>query len=134
MDQISDTLKFLFLAFRAEAIAGRKMGGAGLNFPDLVALYAISQAPEGRISGVDLVERIGLTDSYLSRLLGPLEKMNVIKKEPHGKSFDVVITPTGKVLFESTLKFAELRCADLIPENQKGELGRIILFLESMRP
>src|SRR5579864_1659884 len=121
MTKLTSRLKFLMLIFKTSAIAGRKFSGQGLGFGDLAVLYAISQSPEGKARPTDLAEAVGLTASGVTRLLIPLEKIGVVKREAHerdSRSSYVVITKSGKELFENALKLAELRANDFMPEEQ----------------
>jgi len=79
--KISNQLKFLMQLSKTEAVVSRKLSAQGLGFGDLAVLYAISAAPEGKIRRVDLAQAVGLTASGVTRLLVPLEKIGVIKRE-----------------------------------------------------
>ena len=135
MNQASDKFKFLMLIFKTGVIIGRKFSGQGLSFADLAILYAIDQAPEGKIRSTELAEQVGLPASGLTRLLNPLEKIGIVKIEAYGRdvraSF-VVMTESGKGLFGNALKFAEMRCADLIPEEQEKKLELANTLLRSI--
>lgn len=117
MSKISDKLKFFMLTFKMAAVAGRKFSGQGLGFADLAVLYSISQSPEGKIRPTDLADQVGLTASGVTRLLIPLEKIGVVKRESHerdGRVSYVIMTKSGKELFENALKLAEMRCEDIL--------------------
>lgn len=135
MNKISDKLKFLFLLSKADAVISRKLHGQGLGFGDLAVLYAISQAPDGRIRRIDLAEQVGLTASGVTRLLIPLEKIGVIKREAHERDARVsyaIMTRPGKQLFEDSLKWAELKCNDLMPEAEANKIEQATALLESV--
>lgn len=135
MNKISNKLKFLMLIFKTGAVAGRKFSGQGLGFGDLAVLYAISQAPEGKIRRTDLAEAVGLTASGVTRLLVPLEKIGVVKREAHerdARASYVVMTKAGKELFENALALAEMRCADLIPDEQAKNIEAVNTLLSSI--
>lgn len=135
MTQVSDKLKFLMLLSRTGAAVSRKLHGQGLGFGDLAVLYAISQAPEGKIKRVDLAEQVGLTASGVTRMLIPLEKIGVIKREAHDRDARVsfaIMTRPGKQLFEDSLKWAELKAADLIPETQAKKIPQASELLENI--
>jgi len=131
--KISNKLEFLFTLAKADAIVSRKIGGQGLGFGDLAVLYAISQAPEGRIRRIDLAEQVGLTASGVTRLLIPLEKIGVIKREAHERDARVsyaTLTKAGKELFTDTLKTVERKCDDLITAEQTKNLESASKILE----
>ena len=135
MTKITSKLKFLMLIAKAGAVAGRKFSGQGLGFGDLAVLYAISQAPEGKIRRTDLADEVGLTASGVTRLLIPLEKIGVVKRQAHerdARASYVVMTKSGKELFENALKLAEMRSHDLISEEQAKKLDQINELLENV--
>lgn len=123
------------LLAKTDAIVSRKLSGQGLGFGDLAVLQAISQAPEGKIRRTDLAEAVGLTASGVTRLLVPLEKIGVVKREAHerdGRVSYVTITKSGKELFADTLKDIEQKCEELIPEHQKSKLEQASALLEAI--
>lgn len=132
--KLSNKLKFLMEVSKAEAIISRKFSGQGLGFGDLAVLFAISQSPDGKIRRVDLAEEVGLTASGVTRLLIPLEKIGVVKREINERDARVsyvMLTKSGKQLFEDSLKWVEEKCDDLIPdsETKKLELASQLLSL-----
>ena len=135
MAKISDKLKFLMQMSKAESLISRKLSGQGLGFGDLAVLCAINQAPEGKIRRVDLAEQVGLTASGVTRLLVPLEKIGVIQREIHERDARVSyakMTRAGRELFEDSLKYAEMKCNDLIPEDQAKKIQPASELLESI--
>ena len=75
MNKIGNKLKFLMVLSKTEAKISRKLSGQGLGFGDLAVLYAISQAPEGKIRRRGFGRTGGLTASGVTRILIPLEKI-----------------------------------------------------------
>jgi DNA-binding MarR family transcriptional regulator len=133
--KISDKLKFLLALSKTEGLVSRKLHGHGLGFGDLAVLYAISQAPEGKIRRIDLAEAVGLTASGVTRLLIPLEKIGVIRREIHERDARVsyaIMTRPGKQLFEDSIKWAELKADDLIPQEQEKKIEPASALLESI--
>ncbi len=120
---------------KTQSTVSRKLSGQGLSFGDLAVLYAISQAQEGKIRRIDLAEQVGLTASGVTRLLIPLEKIGIIKRQAHERDARVsftLLTHAGKELLEDSLKWAEMKCEDLIPEDQAKKIDQASLLLESM--
>ena len=121
MKSVSPKLNFLFLLNRASASVSRRIGGHGLSLGDLAVLYAISQAPEGKIRRIDLAEQVGLTASGVTRVLIPLERMGVVKREAHPRDARVsyaALTRGGKELFQDSLKLVELKCDEAVPDSR----------------
>jgi DNA-binding MarR family transcriptional regulator len=135
MNKISNKLKFLMLLSKTEAKISRKLSGQGLGFGDLAVLWAISQAPEGKIRRVDLAEQVGLTASGVTRILIPLEKIGVIQREIYERDARVSfakMTKAGRQLFEDSLKCVEEKCDDVIPKNQAKKIEQASELLESI--
>ena len=135
MEKISNKLKFLMQLSKTESVISRKLSGQGLGFGDLAVLYAISQARKGKIRRIDLAEQVGLTASGVTRLLIPLEKTGVIRREIHARDARVsfaIMTRPGRQLFEDSIKWMELKCEDLIPEGQAQKLEAASQLLESI--
>lgn len=113
----------------------RKLNGQGLGFGDLAVLFAISQAPDEKIRRTDLAEAVGLTASGVTRLLVPLEKIGVVKREAHERDARVsyaTITKSGKELFENSLRDIERKAEELIPDHQKSNLHAATQLLENL--
>ncbi len=125
--KVSKKTEFLMKLAKAVSIIARKLGGMGLGFGDLAVLYAISQSPEGRIRRVDLAEAVGLTASGVTRLLVPLEKIGVVKREANkydARVSYVAMTKSGKELFENTLKWVEMKVDEMIPDGHLKKLDQ----------
>lgn len=135
MNKISDNLKFFLLMSKANAVMARHFSSQGLSFGDLAILYAISQAPEERIRRVDLASELGLTASGVTRLLIPLEKIGVIKREANERDARVsytTLTASGKRMLNDSLSYAEDVCKELIPNNQCKNLGNFHELLKAL--
>ena len=70
---------------RILAEVNRRMDGRlgafhGLSFVDLAVLTEVQQSPSGVIRRVDLAEKLGLTQSAVTRILIPLEKIGLVKR------------------------------------------------------
>lgn len=136
MLNISEKLKFLIQLSKTEAVLNRKFSGQqGLGFGELAVLYAISQAPEGRIRRIDLADEVGLTASAVTRLLIPLEKIGVIKREAHQRDARVsyaIMTRPGKEMFENAITALEHKCNDLIPDSEASSIPQASSLLRSI--
>jgi DNA-binding MarR family transcriptional regulator len=73
----------------------------GLGLSDFATLYALADAPGGRLRRVDLARRLALTPSGVTRLLGPLERRGIVAREQSGndaRATYAVLTRSGKTL------------------------------------
>ncbi|RFM27213.1 MarR family transcriptional regulator [Deminuibacter soli] len=90
----------------------------GLGFSDFMILYLLHQAGEERMRRIDLADRIGLTASGITRMLLPLEKNGLLKREINERDARVsyvVLTTAGKRLFNEALDTANEAAKDLLP-------------------
>jgi DNA-binding MarR family transcriptional regulator len=96
-----------FLAIRRalslwENRAGVELGGVhGLSLSDFAALHHLLGAPGYRLRRVDLAQRLALTPSGVTRLLGPLERRGIVAREEVGhdaRATYAVLTGSGRSL------------------------------------
>jgi len=73
----------------------------GLGLSDFAALHHLAEAPGGRLRRVDLAQRLAVTPSGVTRLLGPLERRGIVARESDGhdaRATYAVLTRSGKTL------------------------------------
>ncbi len=136
MNGVSKKLKFLLQLTRASAVVSRKFSSQGLGFSDLAVLLAIRGAEGEKIRRVDLAEQLGLTASGVTRLLLPLEKIGVVKREANERDARVsyaTLTAVGKRLLADSLESAEVRCDDLVASADAKKLDDFSEHLAAVR-
>ena len=75
----------------------------GLGLSDFAALYHLAEAAGGRLRRVDLAQRLAVTPSGVTRLLGPLERRGIVSRESDGhdaRATYAVLTRSGKALMK----------------------------------
>jgi DNA-binding MarR family transcriptional regulator len=90
----------------------------GLGFNDFIILYHISLAPQERMRRIDLADKIGLTPSGITRMLLPMEKLGMLKREnseDDGRVSYVKLASGGRRLLDETLEEAEILSEELMP-------------------
>jgi DNA-binding MarR family transcriptional regulator len=125
-----------FLAIRRavsawENRAAAALGGAhGLSVSDFAVLHHLVDAPGNRLRRVDLAERLALTPSGITRLLNPLERRGLVRREDghDARATYAVITKHGGILVKSaretmgTFATAVLR---QLSERERTSLARL---------
>ncbi|WP_245975231.1 MarR family winged helix-turn-helix transcriptional regulator [Deminuibacter soli] len=117
----SSALKFFMNLAKVQALVSRRfdrLNMHGLGFSDFMILYLLHQAGEERMRRIDLADRIGLTASGITRMLLPLEKNGLLKREINERDARVsyvVLTTAGKRLFNEALDTANEAAKDLLP-------------------
>lgn len=98
--------------------------GHGLGFNDFVILYHLSIAQDQKMRRVDLAEKVSLTASGVTRMLLPMEKIGLVKREESkldGRVSYVKLAPGGKQLFEEAIERAEMISEEFLPSmDSKG--------------
>lgn len=115
-------LEFALLVSRTNAELARRLDrrlGAfhGLSFIDFTVLNELARDPNGRLRRVDLAEKLGLTQSAVTRILLPLEKIGLVSRHPDPNDARVgyaALTKTGKTMLENATQTAEETCGELI--------------------
>lgn len=115
-------LEFSLLVSRTNAELTRRLDrrlGAfhGISFVDFTVLNELVREEHGRLRRVDLAERLGLTQSAVTRILLPLEKIGLVSRHPDPNDARVgyaAVTKTGRVLLEEATETAEETCGDLL--------------------
>lgn len=123
MKKYTEALKFLINMTKVQTVLTRRLDAAlgGLSLNEFIILAELAQA-EGKLRRIDLAERIGLTASGVTRLLLPMEKIGLVKREANkddARSSLVVLAAGGKRKFEEGLERAEVFCEDNLPEDDK---------------
>ncbi len=80
----SDPLATVLELVRASTFVARRvdrpLSGHGLSLVDLMILMSLDGG-DGRLRRVDLAERLGMSQSSVTRLLAPLEKIGLVRRE-----------------------------------------------------
>lgn len=118
---ISPALQFVLDLAKAKTIAQRRFdarlgGGIGLN--EFMILFVLSEAGNEKMRRIDLAQAIGLTASGVTRLLAPMEKIGLIRREANAQDARVsyvALASGGKRILSEQLEKAELLASDLVP-------------------
>lgn len=119
MTPVTKQLLFFLSLARVQATVARKFDAHlthGLSLNDFAILYHLSQSPDERLRRVDLAEKMGLTASGITRLLLPMEKIGLVKRQKHeqdGRVSYVKLAPGGKTFLKNALESAEVVAEEL---------------------
>lgn len=127
MPNISSTLSFFISLSRIETGLSRRMDArlGGLGWSDFLILYTLSTADGKRMRRVDLADAIGLTASGITRLLLPMEKVGLVRREAHdgdARVSYVALAPGGEIKLSEAITRAEEFCSDIIHPAEVTEL------------
>ena len=130
MNNITPSLKFFFNLAKIQSVLTRRfdggLGGLGLN--EFMILHHLSQARDENLRRVDLAEKIGLTASGVTRLLAPMEKIGLIKREVNAgdaRVSSVSLAAAGRRKLAESLEDAEFLAEELIPESNAKKIEEL---------
>ena len=120
MKKIHGGVEFLLQMAKINAVFTRKLDSrlGGLGFTEFVLLYYVSQAEGGRMRRTDLADKMGLTVSGITRLLLPMEKIGLIKREADttdARVSYVVLGASAKQKLAEGMERAELFVEEVAP-------------------
>ena len=137
MEHVNSGVEFLLAAAKFEAIVSRKLDArlGGIGFTEFQILYHLSQAEDEKMRRVDLAEQMGLTASGITRLLLPMEKIGLVKKQTESTDARVSyvsLAKGGKQKLVEGMERAELFVQDVLPgldTKKTQELSKLLHML-----
>lgn len=126
MQKISEALALLVRLAKVQMVLTRRLdaGLGGLSLNEFIILLELAQA-DGRLRRIDLSERVGLTASGITRLLLPMEKIGLVRRELNkddARSSLVVLAAGGRRKLEEAMSRAEEFCEDYVPDLDNQQL------------
>jgi len=139
MSNISASLKFFMNLSMIQTITARKfdyrLSSQGISLNDFMILYHLGEAPDEKLRRVDLAEKIGLTASGVTRMLVPLEKTGLIRREVNSRDARVSyvkLAPGGKRILNDGIATAESvaeQIAGALKTKKLDDLAKVVLEL-----
>lgn len=128
MNKLNRSISFCLNIAKFQTELSRRLDARlnGIGFNEFIILYHLSQADDQKMRRIDLAEKIGLTASGVTRLLLPMEKIGLIKKESNehdARVSYVVLASGGKTKLTEGLERMEIYCEDIIPENKTKKIN-----------
>ena len=113
-------------------LSARLLADHGLTLNDFDVLAQLSRAPEGRLRRVDLVERLLLTPSGITRLLGGLECAGYVEKATCDTDARVTYAVLTDLGYEKLREASKTHVADIetaLARFDDGELETLASLL-----
>ncbi len=119
MKQMNTNVAFFLQLSTLHAVVSRRFDAAlnGLSLSEFLVLYHLSASQGEKMRRIDLAECVGLTASGVTRMLLPMEKIGLIKKEVNeqdARSSLVVLANGGREKLMEAMDRAEVLAADWI--------------------
>ena len=72
----------------------------GISFSEYLVMYELSQSTNNSMRRIDLAEKTNMSASGITRLLNPMEKLNIVEKEQNARDARVSLVKLTDAGFE----------------------------------
>lgn len=89
----------------------------GISFSEFQVLHHLSESAQSTMPRVELARLMGITASGVTRMLAPMEKIGLIKKESHPRDARmslVTLSEAGVTIYRESAQTMEHVSADLL--------------------
>ena len=105
----------------------------GISFTELTVLYHLGLAPGQMMRRIELAGAVGLSASGVTRLLVPMEKIGLVKREQNQRDTRVSLVKLtaagGRILKDAMGSFAQ-RAIDVTEELNQTDIMRLLEMLK----
>lgn len=107
----------------------------GISFSEFCILHRLSQAPQQRLSRIELASAVGLSASGVTRLLLPLEKMLLVEKQQNARDARVSLvklSDSGQQIYQDaqqTFGFFASQFTSPLTSRQQETLAELLARL-----
>ncbi|QRR00380.1 MarR family winged helix-turn-helix transcriptional regulator [Dyadobacter sandarakinus] len=136
MITISPALKVFLNLTMIQALTAKKfdarLGNHGVSLNEFMILVHLAEAPDEKLRRTDLAEKTGLTASGITRMLTPLEKLGMVKREANSRDARVSyvkLATAGKRVLNEALLTAEATTDQLLSAVKTKKLDELAKLL-----
>jgi DNA-binding MarR family transcriptional regulator len=107
----------------------------GISLNELIIMNHIQESPSGKMRRIDLAEKIGLTASGITRLLLPMEKIGLIKRESDkndARVSYVSLASGGQEKLQEGLERLEIFTEEIIGSNKPEKIKEINKIIKEL--
>ena len=107
----------------------------GISFTEFMVMYQLSLAANHTMRRIELAESVSLTASGVTRLLLPMEKINLVQKEVNPRDARVSLvklSDTGKQLLEDALVSFEHSSETLMKAIEGKQVSQLLKLIEKI--
>lgn len=125
-------LSVINLQSKIQKRIGRALSAHGIGLSDYLVLKQLYTAPNQKVRRSDLAEQVGLSPSGVTRLLNPMEKMGLVKKQENPRDARVslvALTTAGITIYEDaqvSFKHASVALLEPLDEKELGEFYKLL--------
>ena len=139
MIAISPAMQFVMDLSRLQAKVLKRVDAGlsihGISFTEFLVMYQLSKSPGNTLRRIDLAELIGLSASGITRLLIPMEKIGLVKKEENPRDARVSLvrlSKAGAQLFEDASVSFGHSADSLVQAIDDGQLKQVAQVVEKL--
>ena len=107
----------------------------GISFTEFMVMYQLSLAANHTMRRIELAESVSLSASGVTRLLLPMEKINLVQKEVNPRDARVSLvklSDTGKQLLEDALVSFEHSSETLMKPIEGKQVSQLLKLIEKI--
>ena len=107
----------------------------GISFSEFLVLYHLNDAPNHTMRRIDLAESIGLSASGVTRLVNPMEKNHLVKKELNPRDARVSLvkrSKTGGTLFNDAMISFEQSADSILKPLDNNQVTTFLKLAKSL--
>ncbi len=111
---------------------GTALSAHGIGLSEYLVLNQLYRAKNQKMRRSDLAEQVGLSPSGVTRLLNPMEKIGLVKKEESPRDARVslvALSETGKTITEeatTTFGYSSVSLFELLDQQQLSSLSALL--------
>ena len=140
MSNLSDPAQAVIALWINSTVISRKIDlglGAvhGIGFTEYIVLFHLMNAPNKTLRRTDLAEAIGRTASGVTRMLMPMEKIGLVRKESNPRDArvsQVKITAAGKKLFGFATTSLDEKSGSLLKRLERKEIKQLLELMNTL--
>ena len=107
----------------------------GISFTEFLVMYHLNKSQNKTMRRIELAENIGLSASGVTRLLIPMEKIGLIKKEANPRDARVslvTLTDSGEGIYKDSEKSFNLGAESLMQMLNEKQVNKLIELTEAL--
>jgi DNA-binding MarR family transcriptional regulator len=136
MSTISQSLKIFLNLTTVQALTFKRfdsrLASHGVSLNEFMILFHLGEAPDEKLRRIDLAEKIGLTASGITRMLTPLEKLGMVRREANSRDARVSyvkLAPAGKRILVDAIATAEATSEQILSTVKTKKLDDVARVL-----
>ncbi|KAA0993170.1 MarR family winged helix-turn-helix transcriptional regulator [Dyadobacter aurulentus] len=136
MAAISQSLKLFLNLTTVQTLTIKKfdskLSSLGISLNEFMILYHLGEAPDEKLRRTDLAEKLGLTASGITRLLSPLEKLGMVRREANSRDARVSyvkLANAGKKILTESIVSAEATSEQILASVKTKKLEELSKML-----